>query len=111
MVNLITNTLNSARGLKCAAGDKSFRAQILLGITSLPVIFYKSTGVPLILIFSTYCILLGFELLNTAIENICDEITTDYHQGIRDIKDISSAAVMMVLIAYLFQFLKIILHL
>jgi diacylglycerol kinase (ATP) len=108
MLNLISNTLNSVRGLKCATTDKSFRAQILLGIISLPVIFYKSTGASLILIFSTYCILLGFELLNTAIENICDEITTNYNRSIRDIKDISSAAVMMVLIAYLVQFIKII---
>lgn len=38
---------------------------------------------------------LALELLNTAIEHLCDAITTGIHPAIKIIKDVSAAAVLL----------------
>jgi diacylglycerol kinase (ATP) len=42
-------------------------------------------------------LLLAFETMNTAIEKLCNKLTTDFDPKIRDIKDLSSAAVFIIL--------------
>jgi diacylglycerol kinase len=41
-------------------------------------------------------LVLGLEMLNSAIEKLCNLITTEYHPQVKLIKDISAAAVLMV---------------
>ena len=41
-------------------------------------------------------LVLGLELLNTAVEHLCDTITKDFHPAIKIIKDASAAAVLIV---------------
>jgi len=48
-------------------------------------------------IVTVYFLLLAFELLNTSIEKLSDKITTSFDQDIKKIKDLSSAAVFLVL--------------
>ena len=40
-------------------------------------------------------LVLSMELMNTAIENLCDLISTEYHPLIKIIKDVAAAAVLM----------------
>lgn len=40
-------------------------------------------------------IVLTTEIINTAIENICDHISPDYHERIKIIKDLAAAAVLV----------------
>jgi undecaprenol kinase/diacylglycerol kinase (ATP) len=41
-------------------------------------------------------LVLSLELINTAIEHVCDTITTEIHPAIKIIKDASAAAVLLV---------------
>jgi diacylglycerol kinase (ATP) len=50
-------------------------------------------------------LLLAFETMNTAIEKLCNKLTTDFDPKIRDIKDLSSAAVFIILIVLIIIFL------
>ena len=47
------------------------------------------------------------ELLNTAIEKLCDHITTDFHELIGRAKDIGSAAVFVSLLLAIITWLSI----
>ena len=47
-------------------------------------------------------LVLSLELMNTAIEKICDLITKDIHPVIKVVKDISAAAVLIAAIGSLF---------
>ena len=47
---------------------------------------------------TVYFLLLAFELVNTAIEELCNKITLEIDADIKKIKDISSASVFIILI-------------
>ena len=49
--------------------------------------------------------MLAFEIMNTAIEKLCDKVTTDINPDIKKIKDLSSAAVFLVLTLLVIIFL------
>ena len=102
MINLAKNLRNSLAGFRAAWGDRSFRAQLLLGAPTLPLVLVStaSTGLKLC-VFGTYLLLLAFELINTAIEALCDLITLEQHPAIKAIKDIASGAVLLVLLVFI----------
>lgn len=102
MVNLVRNLRNSLAGFRAAWSDRSFRAQLLLGTLLLPLVIASEASASLKLCaIGTYLLLLSFELINTAIETVCDIITLERHSGIKNIKDMASAAVLLVLIVFL----------
>lgn len=41
-----------------------------------------------------FCLVIVLEIINSAIENLCDLVTDDYHPRIKRIKDLSAAAVL-----------------
>lgn len=54
---------------------------------------------------------LSAELFNTALEKLCDKVTTEYSKRIKSVKDISSTAVLVfavsaLVIAFLFYFIN-----
>ena len=51
-----------------------------------------------LLIFTVYILLLTFEIINTAIEKLCDKITKELDEDIKIIKDLASASVFVVLL-------------
>jgi diacylglycerol kinase len=54
-------------------------------------------------LFVSICIMgvLTLELLNTAIETLCNMVTKNFHPGIKMVKDVSAAAVLVVSVASL----------
>ena len=42
-----------------------------------------------------FALVISMELINTAVEKVCDKITTEYDEKIKQIKDISAAAVLI----------------
>lgn len=68
------------------------------GVAALVVItagffFRISRGEWMALLICT-CLVISLEMLNSAIERICNMYTTDYHPAIKIIKDIAAAAVL-----------------
>ena len=96
---LIRNARNSLRGLSLVWLHASFALELVIG---LPIVFYlfvvREANLASYFFLISYFVLLSAELLNTAIERLCDRITTAHDLPIRDIKDIASAAVFIILI-------------
>ena len=105
---LYINFLNSIDGIKIVFKESSFVLEIVLGIILIPYILILDLIILIkVLIISTYLLLLAFEIFNTAIEKLCDKITKKIDPEIKKIKDLSSAAVFVVLMILIFQIIII----
>tara|TARA_B100001063_G_scaffold246859_1_gene288120 strand:- start:2216 stop:2515 length:300 start_codon:yes stop_codon:yes gene_type:complete len=86
-------------GLRVVFKEHSFIVEIIGGIALIPfLIITEIEIINKILITSVYFILLAFELINTAIEKLSNKITRDYDIEIKEIKDLSSSAVFVILL-------------
>lgn len=54
------------------------------------------SGIEWIAVVLCVVLVFGFELLNTAIEALCNHVTEEIHPSIKKVKDISAAAVLIV---------------
>jgi len=100
MININKNLKNSLRGFKIALSDKSFTTEILLGFVLIPLVVaadVEEWGYKIGTIL-TYILLLAFELINTAIEKLCDRVTKEHDETIMAVKDMASASVFIVLL-------------
>ena len=106
MKKLYFNLINSLNGLKIVLKENSFILELVLGVFLIPYIFLSNIDFNYKIILSVlYFLLLAFEIMNTAIEKLCDKITTDLDPKIKNIKDLSSAAVFIVLLILIVFFL------
>ena len=106
MKKLYSNFINSLNGLKIVFKENSFILELVLGFFLIPYIFLSNIDFNYKIILSVlYFLLLAFEIMNTAIEKLCDKITTDLDPKIKNIKDLSSAAVFIVLLILIVFFL------
>jgi diacylglycerol kinase len=58
-------------------------------------IFFGITKLEWLVILLISAVVMGLEAMNTAIEKLCDLYSTETHAGIKKIKDISAAAVLI----------------
>ncbi len=91
--------LISLRGLKIAFKEKSFLLEIILGLLILSGILFSFIVERISLIILLYILLLVTEILNTAIEKLSNKLSLSFDEDIRDIKDLGSAAVFLLLSA------------
>jgi diacylglycerol kinase (ATP) len=99
---LVSNLLYSLNGLKIALKEHSFVLEIIGGIVLIPfLIITEIEIIHKVLIIIVYLILLAFELINTAIEKISNKITKKFDLEIKEIKDLSSSAVFIMLVLLL----------
>lgn len=90
--------------------DRSIKIQYFLGTLAILYCFYLQIEITewMIVILCIGLVLVS-EYFNTAIEKMCDEYTSEYHPTIKDIKDISAAAVFIsALISFIIMILIII---
>jgi diacylglycerol kinase (ATP) len=92
---LLKATLNSWNGLRAATrSELAFRQEIAVLIIALPLAFVIGIDAwRRLALIGVLLLLLVVELLNTALEKLCDHVTPDTHPVIRRVKDIGSAAV------------------
>jgi diacylglycerol kinase (ATP) len=96
---LYSATLNSLRGLGyCLRYEAAVREEVILLVVAVPLGFFvaPNTGWYVAMI-GALLVLLGVELLNTAVEKLADFVTLERHVEIRRVKDFGSAAVFCVL--------------
>ena len=82
--------------------ETSFKIEVAIAIVFLPVIYF----LPFELIYKlillvTYFMIMISELLNSAIENVVDLVTTDIHPLAKAAKDIGATAVLFSVILHL----------
>ena len=93
--------LNSRDGLSFACrSEAAVRLEVWLLVLSIPaaLLVAPDWGRRLVLV-ATVLFLLAIELLNTAIEKLCDHVTPERHDQIKAVKDVGSAAVLMAALA------------
>lgn len=76
--------------------DRNGKIQLVIGITAIALGFTVSLS-PFQWLLVLFCIgfVISLEMINSAIERYCDLITTDFHPGIKIIKDVAAGAVLI----------------
>jgi diacylglycerol kinase (ATP) len=94
----ITNSWNGVRA--CARSEAAFREELVALVLAIPLAMVLTADPwKRALLLFPIVLLLAIELLNTAIEKLCDRITRDVDPEIGRIKDMGSAAIGVTLIA------------
>lgn len=96
MRRLIFAFRNSCAGLWYAAGhEASFRQELVLTAIAVPVAAYVSTSlVMFVALIGSLVFMMIVELLNTAVEAVCNGLSRDFMLEIKIAKDCGSAAVL-----------------
>lgn len=103
-MKLIKSFANALNGLKiCFVTEPNFRIHTFLAIIA--VIFGIAFHISAFEWIATcFCIafVISMEMLNSAIEKLCDVVHQDVHPGIKKVKDIAAGAV---LVSAIFSFI------
>ncbi len=93
-------TLNSMRGIRQGArSEAAVRQELVLGGLGFLLSFVLAANIwQWLALIGSLCLVLTAEFLNTAIERLCNHVTQQRHDDIRDIKDIASAGVFFMLV-------------
>ena len=76
--------------------DRNGKIQIVIGITAITLGFTVSlSSFQWLLILFCIGLVISLEMINSAIERYCDLVTTDFHPGIKIIKDVAAGAVLV----------------
>ncbi len=88
-------------GLRYAFGDFSvLYKSILSAVMLVPVIIYNGWIDSSVIVLAT-SFMISAEMLNTAIEAVCDYMQSDFDRNIGMIKDVAAAATAVAIIAWL----------
>jgi len=102
IIKLKNNFIHSISGLRYALSEHSFRVELVVGFILLPILIVIRCPIELkLLLLFSYLLILICELLNTAIEGLCNRITQEEDPQIKVIKDIASAAVFIAVLLFL----------
>ncbi len=97
-MKLIRSFGYAGQGLRhCYNTQLNFRVHLMILLLVIVTGFIlKISNTEWLFIIVCSMLVLALELLNTAIEHLCDTITKDIHPAIKIIKDASAAAVLLV---------------
>ena len=92
-------TLNSLRGLSVALrNEAAVRQEIGLLLVGIPLAVWLAPGLGwFVAMVAVLLVLPAVELLNTSVEKLADHVMPDYHEQIKVVKDLGSAAVLIAL--------------
>lgn len=77
--------------------ETNLRIHVVVAVVVCAVGFWLQLSIPeWLAVVLCIVVIFGFELMNTAIEQLCDLVTKEQHPVIKTIKDIAAAAVLIV---------------
>lgn len=84
-------------GLKdCILHEKNFRIQYTIALLMVIAgIFFSISATEWVIILLCFAVVLGFEIINSAIEKLCDLVQPDFNLVIKKVKDMSASAVLL----------------
>ncbi len=97
-MNRLTRSFSFAwQGLKyCFTREPNFRIHIFISVVAvLLAIFLNVSAIEWMVIALCIAMVLSLEIINTAIENICNIVYKEQHSGIKTIKDLAAGAVLL----------------
>jgi diacylglycerol kinase len=88
--------VNAFHGLRdCILHEKNFRIQYITALVILIAgIFFRLSPTEWMIIFICFAMVLGFEIINSAIEKLCDLVCPDFNLTIKKVKDMAASAVL-----------------
>ena len=99
MQRILHATLNTLNGLRAVFGEAAFRQELIALVIAIPLAFVIGTDLRMqAALIGVILLVMIVELLNTAIEKLCDRITLDHDPVIGRVKDMGSAAVGLTLL-------------
>ena len=95
MERILRATVNTWNGLVAAMrSEAAFRQELAALVVALPLAFVVATEPwKRLALIAAVLLVIAVELVNTAIEKLCDHVTTATNPAIGRIKDMGSAAV------------------
>ena len=94
--NLLQASINSFRGIVCLLRERSAQRELLLLIGFLIAHgYYPSIYLEIVILLVG--IMLALEAINTAIEKLSDIIEPNFSPAIKEIKDLGSSSIMIIL--------------
>ena len=76
--------------------DRNGKIQMVIGVTAIILgVIVSLTPFQWLLVVFCIGLVISLEMINSAIERFCDLVTTDFHPGIKIIKDVAAGAVLM----------------
>jgi len=98
--HLVSATRYSLAGLRRLWREAAFRHEVLAAAAVLPVMAVLDVPVWALAVQAVlFLVLIGFEALNTAVEELVDHLTTDWAEFARNAKDLGSLSVMCLILA------------
>lgn len=79
--------------------SKERNGQIQLAVSVIAIVLawiFSITKTEWLIVLILCAVVMAAEMLNTAIEKLCDRVTTDYDEIIKVVKDVSAGAVLLV---------------
>jgi diacylglycerol kinase (ATP) len=100
MDRLLRATINSWNGLLAAARtEAAFREELVALLFAVPLAFLIAQDAwKRVILIGVVLLVILVELLNTGLEKLADLLTVATHPGIKRIKDMGSAAVLIALV-------------
>ena len=97
MKTFLKSVLFAIRGMRqFFSRDRNGKIQIVIGVTAIALGFTVSlSSFQWLLVLFCIGLVISLEMINSAIERYCDLITTDFHPGIKIIKDVAAGAVLV----------------
>ena len=97
MKKFIRAVFHAAAGIgHCAVKGRNFRIQLVAGlVTIVAAILLRSTPVEWMLLLLCIAMVLSLEMINTAVEDLCNLYTRSHHPAIKHIKDMAAGAVLI----------------
>jgi diacylglycerol kinase len=81
----------------CFRQEANFKLHLMAAALAVLLgIFFKISGMEWIIIVTCITAVVGFEMLNTAIEHLCNMIQKEIHPSVKIIKDVAAGAVLVV---------------
>ena len=96
IASLVSSFRNSLQGLSFAArSERAVRQELAVLAVALPVaVLIADSFLAWVALVGVVALVLAIELLNTAIEKLCDHLHPARHPEIGTVKDLGSAAVL-----------------
>lgn len=91
----------SLQGIAAAAKSETAFVQEIIGLVLLPVAawFYGIPAGTIVMVVAAWLFVMALELLNMAIEAVCNLVSPDFHPLVKIAKDAGSAAVFVAVLA------------
>ena len=97
MKTFFRSVMFASQGLKqFFSRERNAKIQSVFGVTAIILgITVSLSSFQWLLVLFCIGLVISLEMINSAIENYCDLVTTDFHPGIKVIKDVAAGAVLV----------------